>query len=218
MINLPVNACRLARTYDVTCWSLVVGGDISIFQHHLHLLRWCHSYKILWWKMEGQPENLRENKFRMVFIDKCFTVKMFEELSLDPMRIYIDKNGLQHFVYIEYSFPLSLIENVDWFPLCSWIEAGEAATQLYWDTVADRSLSQCWCSRKTSEPDCRDLLYTLKHHHNLYFLSTLIQICMSSALNCEWLYLFLLTGSYGAAAFIINSIAKLSPWWAPVKI
>lgn len=27
--------------------------------------------------------------------------------------------------------------------LCSWIEAGQAATQLYWDTVADTSLSQC---------------------------------------------------------------------------
>lgn len=40
------------------------------------------------------------------------------------------------FVYTEYSFPLNLIENVDWFHLYCWIGAGEAATQLYWDTVA----------------------------------------------------------------------------------
>lgn len=139
------------------------------------------------WKFE------RENKFRMnEFKAKGFAVKMFEELFQDPKRIYMGKNWLWCFVYTEYSFPLSLIENVDWFPLCSWSEAGEAATQLYWDAVAGSSLGQCWCSRKTSETDCRDFSRNFKHHHNLYFLSSLIQICMTSALNCDYIYFCLL--------------------------
>lgn len=95
---------------------------------------------------------------------------------------------------------------------------GSRQARLPLNFIGTQWLTEAWASADVAEKQVKRIVETycslsrnLKHHHNPYLLSSPIQICMISALNCEWLYLFLLTGSYGANW-------EIYPWWAPVKI